>query len=223
MQPPLVPGFRSNESIPWKACREAEKLTDLSLVDELAASVRGTKSKDARRNAYFIIGKIGANTGDASCATRLVSFLDFEKNRYCRARLLQSVGEVPKSVEFDYAVIEPWLRDTRWLVRHAAIEAFKKTHGTAAEEYVLTHLAQTTDATDQTCCHAVLNRIGSSRAIPLIERGLTSRTRDVRLSAKSAILEIVSRSRSNLRKGPGLPNNRWGWWRGTHSIPCQER
>lgn len=109
---------------------------------------------------------------------------------------MESVGEVPKPVEFDYSPIEPWLRDTRWLVRHAAIHAFNNAHGTAAEEYVLTHLARATDAHDQIYCHAVLNRIGSSRAIPLIERGLTSRTRDVRMSADMAIREIIKRSQT---------------------------
>lgn len=49
------------------------------------------------------------------------------------------------------------------------------------------------DAYDITYANAALNRIGTARAIPAIEKHLKSRKRDVKMSAKLAIEEISKR------------------------------
>lgn len=191
----LVPGFRASESDSWKARREAEALADVALVDDLVAAVATEPSRDRRRCFYFVIGKIGANAGDAGCAVRLLELAATEKDKDALAVLLERVGEIPKPASFDYAAIAPWLSDERWRVRHAAIAAFGNSWGSSAEEHVIRHLAGTNDPYDQVNCQAVLNQIGSLRAIPAIEKNFRSHKRDVRISAQLAIEAIRRRGR----------------------------
>ncbi len=187
---PRSSGTSSFESVSWAAMREAETLADISMVPELLAAAGGTLPHTQRQNCYFTIGKIGVNLRDANCATALLKCLAFEHNKYNLARILDSIGEIPKPVDFEYGAIEPWLHDRRWLVRHAAINAFQNAHGEAAERYVLGHLANTDDPFDQTYCHALLNQIGTSRALPVIEPNTKSRKQNVRLSAQLAAQAI---------------------------------
>lgn len=53
----------SKDSISWAALREAEGLTDLSMVSELTEYLATNPKKDKRQAVYFIIGKIGVIGG----------------------------------------------------------------------------------------------------------------------------------------------------------------
>jgi hypothetical protein len=98
---------------------------------------------------------------------------------------------VPTPAEYaDRIGPEAITADGRWLVRHAAIRALDNTASTEVEDRLLKHLVETRDPFDQTYCHAVLNRIGTSRSIPAIERNFKSGTRDVKMSAESALRAI---------------------------------
>jgi hypothetical protein len=184
----------SDDSISWAAHREAERLTDITMVDELAEAVSGGLPTDKRRDCYFTIGKIGANLGDEHCAAVLLSLLPGETNKYNLDAMLHGIGHIPKGPNFDLSPIFPLLADSRWMVRHAAINALDNSANPDTETRVLDHLAATTDSYEQTYCHAVLSNIGTLRSLPAVEANLKSRKRDVKESARWAANAIRVRN-----------------------------
>jgi HEAT repeat protein len=188
-----TPFQSSDESISFAAHREAGKLDDITMVDELAQAVPNESSKWRRVGCYVTIGAIGRNLKDPRCASVLLGLLPGEKEKYNIASLLQSVGEIPKPPEFDLAPVFALLGDDRWLVRHAAIRALENTSNPEAEVRLVKHLSATDDPHDQVICHSVLNHIGTPRSIPTIRANLKSRKRDVKLSAEAAIVAIKER------------------------------
>jgi HEAT repeat protein len=191
-----TPYTDSTQSTSWQAFREAERLIDRSLVDELVTYVATEKVARNRAAAHFIIGKIGATLKDGTCADILIQLCTTERDKYGLSALLEHIGEIPKAPETDLSTIYALLRDKRWLVRRSAIDALRNTSNPQAEAQILSLLAEVTDPYDITSCHAVLNRIGTSDSLPLLERSLSSSKRDVKLSAKLAIAAINSRSDS---------------------------
>lgn len=191
-----TPVTSSDDSISWHACREAETLTDVTMVDELAEGARGERSKHRRAGCYFTIGKLGGNLKDARCATVLLELLPKETDKHNIASLLDRVGEIPKPHECDLSAVYALLSDERSRVRHSAIQALNNSASPDAEDRLLRHLAQTTDPYDQVYCHAVLNRIGTRRSLRSIEANLKSPKRDVKASAEAALKAILARHRS---------------------------
>ena len=187
-----APTTSSAQSVSFAAHREAEQLTDASIVDELAEAVRRLKPAQ-RSGCYFIIGKVGRNSGEERCAAILLDLLPSETSKYNLASLLDGVAGVPKGPRFDLSPVYPLLDDKRWLVRHAAIRALDNSASPDAEVRLLSHLASTVDQYDMTYCHAVLSRIGTIRALPAIEPNLMSKKRDVRDSARWAVDAIRKR------------------------------
>src|SRR5262245_29957606 len=117
------PATSSDQSLSWQAHREAERISDLALLEDLAALVDSSKSKDDRKAAYFILGALGANTSDARCGLRLLEGLRREKDKYALAAALDALAKIVKPHEFPLQDILQHLSDKRWLVRHAAIRA----------------------------------------------------------------------------------------------------
>jgi HEAT repeat protein len=184
----------SDDSISWKAYREAETLDDPSIVDELAEYLGHEPDRGIRRHAYFILGKLGRKVRGRDCASILLSHLSTETNKYVLSVLLDALGGVGKPAELDLIPVFRLLKDDRWLVRHSAIQALRHTDSPAVEDQLLHLLEATSDPYDMTYCHATLNEIGSARAIPFLEKNLKSRKRDVKMSAKFAIEAIKART-----------------------------
>jgi len=164
----------------------------------------GKTTKDQRKAAYFIIGNIGKNKTNSDCAEILIRIIRSERDKYALSTLLDLLAEIPIGNEVDLSPIFELLTDDRWLVRYSAISALKNTSSQQAEEKLLELLQRTEDAHDMVYCHSTLNRIGSARAIPAIERGLKSRKRDVKLSAEQAIASITQRVAAQPIIQPGL-------------------
>lgn len=188
------PGVNSADSVSWHAHREAEKLDDPSIVQELDAYLRERPAKAERAAAYFIIGKIGKNRRRAECASVLIAHIGPENDKYALADLLDRLADIPKSADVDLTPIFGLMKDKRWLVRHAAIRALINTVSPEAEDRLLEVLRDSEDPHDAICCHATLNRIGTAKALPVLEVGLKSRKRDVKLSARAAIDAIAART-----------------------------
>lgn len=152
------------------------------------------RDRRTRSALYFIIGKIGLNTGSERCLEFLIGRLGHESNKYVAATILDRIAELPKTHNTDLSKIYELLDDKRWLVRHSAIQALKGASDLSAEEHLLRLLQRTSDPYDQIYCHATLNAIGTRRALPFLERALGSRKRDVKISAEMAIKAIMGRS-----------------------------
>jgi len=186
----------SSHSVSWRAHREAEALAEIVIVPELSAFLSGKVTKEQRRAAYFIIGKIGKNSQCCECADVLIGFINKEKDKYALATLLDVLSDIKIANETDLNPVYRLIEDGRWLVRHAAIGSLKNAESPEAEVKVLAHLMSTEDPYDISCCNSTLNRIGTEQSIPQIKLGLSSKNRDVKSSAEQAILSIHQRELS---------------------------
>jgi HEAT repeat protein len=189
----------SDESASWHAHREAEALSDPLLIDELTRYAMGETSRDARKAAYFILGKLGEKFPTSGCAAFLVAQVKKEKNKYVLSGLLDALGHISKPGNLDLAPIYALLADERWLVRHSAIQSLKRTNSPDVEDMILHVLETTSDPSDLVYCQATLNEIGSTKAIPSIAKNLKSRKRDVKMSAQFEIEAIKARERNATR------------------------
>lgn len=183
----------SNESASWHAYREAEMLDSFAVVDELDAYLAKRRSGRERAAAYFIIDKVGKNLGDPRCASRLIGYVSGETDKYALSWLLEKLADIPMPAGENLEPVYALLRDKRWLVRQSAIRALIGSRDSEAEDKLLEVLAETSDPSDITYCHATLNRIGTRKSLPVLEQALTSRKRDVKLSAQLAIEAILAR------------------------------
>lgn len=185
--------LNSDDSISWQAHREAETLSNPSTVDQLAGYVSIEKDKQRRRAAYFILGKLGKKVRSLDCASILLFRLSYEQDKYVLSSLFSGLSWIAKPENLDLGPVYRLLGDDRWLVRHSAIEALRQTASREAEDKILELLMMTTDPDDMIYCHATLNEIGSAKSLPYLRKNLTSRKRDVKLSAQAAIEAIESR------------------------------
>jgi len=187
------PVLNSDDSISWHAHRDAERLSDRMMVDELAEYVAGEKDKKKRDAAYFMIGKLGLQCRSVDCARILISSLQREKDKYVLSSMLDRLADIEKPREVDLSPVFPFLTDTRWLVRHSAIRAVGNSDSPEAEAEIIAVLLGATDHFDIMYCNGTLSTIGSPDAIPHIEKNFTSRKQDVKHSAMHAVHAIMAR------------------------------
>ena len=187
------PLMDSANSVSWHAHREAEQLSDRSMVDELGDYVATERDKKKRDAAYFMIGKLGLKCRSVDCARILIGSLHREKDKYILSAMLDRIADIEKPREVDLSPVFPFLKDSRWLVRHSAIGAVKNSDSPEAEAEIIAVLNSATDPYDLTYCNSTLGTIGSMDAIPHIEKNFSSRKRDVKHSAQSAVHAIMAR------------------------------
>lgn len=185
--------LNSDDSISWRAHREAETLADPAMVDEIAEYLQHETNKDHRKAGYFILGKLGQKVRSSDCASVLLSHVTRETYKYALSTLLDALSGVCKPRDLDLSPVFRLLEDDRWLVRHSAIKSLKRTNSREAEHQLLHLLEKTSDPSDIIYCQSTLNEIGTAKAIPFIEKNLRSRKRDVKISAQLAIEAIHAR------------------------------
>ena len=189
----LERGANSEDSISWKTHREAETLSDPSIVDELAEYLPKEEDKERRRAAYFILEKLGQKCRNFDCASILITHAPREQNKYVLSGLLDALSDVRKPRNLDLTPLFRLLQDDRWLVRHSAIRALRRTDSPDVEDRLIEVLNTTSDPYAIVYCQATLNEIGTAKSIPHLRKNLDSRKRDVKLSAQFAIEAIESR------------------------------
>ncbi len=187
------PNVNSDNSVSWHAYREAEQLSDPSMVDEFSEFLNTEKEKKRRAAAYFIVGKLGLKCRSADCARILIGAISREKDRYIVSSILDRLAAIEKPREVDLSPIFPLLKESKWIVRQSAIGALAKSDSSEAEVEVIAVLIATSDPNDIICCNQTLGEIGSMDAIPHIEKNLTSRKRDVKYTANYAVQSIMAR------------------------------
>jgi len=176
----------------WHVGVESQQL-DRGMVDELAQYVAGETDKHKRGKAYFTIGKLGLRCRSIDCARILIEAIGREKDKYVLSSLLDRLADIEKPREVDLSPVFPLLKDTKWLVRHAAIRASGNSDSPEAEAEIIAVLNGATDHYDITYCISTLSTIGSLSAIPHIEKHFSSRKQDVKLSARYAVHAIMAR------------------------------
>jgi HEAT repeat protein len=83
--------------------------------------------------------------------------------------------------------------DTRWLVRHSAIEALRCSSAPENERLLVDLLAATADPHDIPYAQSTLGKIGSEKSLDAMRVNLRSRKPDIKVSAKLAIEAIEAR------------------------------
>lgn len=188
-------GVSSDDSVQWHAHREAEKLTDISVMAGLKEFMETSSSKDIRRAIYFVLGSLGRNTNNKNCSELLLRQVTEVQDKYELASLLDNLAKVPMLPGTSLEPVFNLLADKRWLVRHSAIGALANSYGNVVEDHLLARLALTEDPFDKIYSHATLGKMGTPRSIPLLTEGLKSRKRDVKASARAAIDAIQARTK----------------------------
>src|SRR5664279_3660879 len=148
------PGVKSSASASWHAHREAEMVTDLSVLPELFVFLDSNPRPHLRAAAYFLIGKIGKNSGHADCAAALAARAALEKDKYALSGLLDRLADLSKPFQIDLSPVFALLRDSRWLVRHSAIASLENSVSPESELRILELLSSSTDSYDIAYCQA---------------------------------------------------------------------
>lgn len=187
-------GYESSKTIAWKAYREAEKLAEAEYLLQLMEFIDEEKDKKKRDKAYFILGHIAKNLNDHSVAQYLINRTENETDKYIVGSLFDRIKDLYKPIGTELKPIIDATKSDKWLIRYSAIQALQNSESRIAESTLISILENSEDPNDLIYSNAILNRIGTSEAIPAIEKHLKSRKRDVKLSAKLAIEEIRNRS-----------------------------
>lgn len=187
-------GYKSSETVSWKALREAEKIDNIDFVPQLIDFIDKEKNKKNRDRAYFILGHLAKNTTDRSATQYLIHRVDQEIDKYIIGSLLDRIADLEKPKGTDLTPIIKATKNNKWLIRHSAIQALENSNDQVAENTLIEILNKSEDPSDLTYSNSTLNKIGTAKAIPNLERHLSSRKRDVKISAKLAIEEIRKRN-----------------------------
>ena len=86
----------SSKSVSWVAHREAERLNDLTMVDELSEHLQAEQVRQRRLACLFIIGKLGANQAHYDCAEIILAALAQEQDKYVLSAALDLIRDIPK-------------------------------------------------------------------------------------------------------------------------------
>ena len=187
-------GYDSSKTISWLALREAEKVNDEGLISQVFTFIEKEKNKNKRDNAYFLLGHIAKNTNNLTALNYLISRVDKETDKYIISSLLDKIANLKKPFKTN---LEPLIQATKtekWLIRHSAIQSLNYSEDPIAETTLIEILENSDDTYNLTYSNATLNKIGTTRSIPYLQKHLKSRKRDVKDSAKCAIDEIMKRS-----------------------------
>jgi HEAT repeat protein len=183
----------SADSTSWRAHREAEKLSDPDMLDEVLEYLSKKRSKGERKAAYFILGKIGKNIESTKASHALLQHVLLEKDKYALSSALDLIADLPLREDEDISPITNFLSDTRWPVRHSAIQALRSASSPEAESRLINLLENTKDDFDKIYCHSTLSFIGTEQSIPALQANIQSRKRDVKASAINALENIQQR------------------------------
>ncbi|PGM49019.1 HEAT repeat domain-containing protein [Bacillus sp. AFS053548] len=178
----------SDDSPSWHAYRKAEQITDTSVIPFLNNLLEKSKDKDIRNNIYFILGKIGGNTGDERVVQILLKSLERETDKYVLSSVLERISE--QKIVKDCSTILQFIKDERWLFRHEAIQALGGCKSSIAEEALIKVISASTDEYDLCYAISVLVEFGTYKAIPHFLNLLGHPKGDVKCSALLALNKL---------------------------------
>lgn len=186
----ITVGYDSSNTISWKALREAENIENADFVPQLITFINTEKDKKKRDKAYFLLGHIAKNKENLEALDYLISRINKETDKYIIAALLDRIGDIQKPIGTDLQPLIQATKSDKWLIRYSAIQSLNNAVDSIAETALIEILNTSDDPYNLTYTNSTLNKIGTQRSLPYLEKHLKSKKRDVRESAKFAIEEI---------------------------------
>ncbi|MDQ0888639.1 hypothetical protein QFZ81_003727 [Paenibacillus sp. V4I9] len=191
----------SDESISFKAYREADALNNRYFIQMLIEIVNFHKSLDGlnvRKGAYFILSKLLKKHSDSNALQFLIDQLHKESDKYAISSLLDCVSDLEKSDIMDIEPIIQLTRNDNWQIRHSAIRALKASKNPRAKQVVLEIITNGSNEVkmnqyDIIYATSVLSDIGVIEDITILKELSKVNIRDVRESAIFAIESIKQR------------------------------
>lgn len=183
----------SEGSTSWNATREAERLDDPAIAEELCAVLNDKTKAGPHNAACFIIAKIGLNARSPRCAEILIDRLRTATRRRDLCDALGFLGDIPKPAGMDISPIVTLLTHKDAGVVRDAIIALSNMDHPEVEDALIALAHTTEDDFIRTPIHALLARIGTPKSYPILEAATKSRIRDTRHSAEYALDEIRAR------------------------------
>lgn len=190
----------SGESISWKAHREAEILTDVSLypiLKELILLNSKPKDKKYRNAAYFTMGKLIKNVPDIDGIVFYLEQLKVETDKYILSSMLDRISDFTIPLDISIEIIASLSLHEKWLIRHSAINALSSSATSESKKALYNYINQEDEKAykyEITYANASLGKIGSMDDIPIIKQHFKSKIRDIRISAEFAIQSIKERN-----------------------------
>lgn len=188
---PSKEGGAEEKNSSFLAHREAAEISDSEVIPLLESSLQSEKDKYTRGSIYFILGQVGKNTSDIRAANLLLKCLTEEKDKYCLSVILNSLAVVPELP--NSTLIEELAKDKRWLVRHSAISALQNSRSEESENLLISILQMSEDTFDIIYANAALGKAGTKKAISHLLQMTRHKSRDVKMSAVLAAINIAER------------------------------
>ena len=190
----------SDNSISWHAYREVERTADrewLPYLQEIIDENKAPKQKDIRKAVYFDAHAILKKKYDADVCAFLLDALTFEQDKYILSAILDGLAWMESASDLDPGIIIELSKHEKWLIRHSAIQAlgsFPKEESKKALYFYLMQEDEKAYRNEIIYANASLGKIGNEADIPVLERHIRSRSRDIKESAKFAIGSIRERT-----------------------------
>ena len=133
---------------------------------------------------------------DAEVCAFLLSALTFEQDKYILSAILDAFVWMESASDLDPGIIIELSKHEKWLIRHSAINALGSFPKEKSKEALYFYLMQEDEKAYRNeiiYANASLGKIGNETDIPVLERHIRSRSRDIKESAKFAIGSIRER------------------------------
>lgn len=170
-------GYVSSEDIPsWKACREAEKLTNESYIPQLIGYIEQQKDDKKRSDAYFVLGKICENTGNKEGIQFVIDRAYTEISSIYFSNIMNSIRCAKKPMEINLTPIFDLLHSNINIRNIQDVVAIlQHSENPQAEDEILAILNRFEDIDHFILWHSLyaLSSIGTRNSIPHLIR-LTS-------------------------------------------------
>ena len=190
-------GVNSDDSVSWKAYREAESLDEERFIKQLMDYLTIENNKTFRDSAYFILGKLLMKFTDKVAIQFYIDRLIFETDKYVLSHMLDRLKDIEKEQSIELTPIIQCTESEKWLVRYSAINALTKTNHEAAKSKIRA-IVQLDDQKkykyEIVYAVATLGTVGEIEDIALLKPLFSSRIRDIRDSAKFAAESLSCRS-----------------------------
>lgn len=177
----------STMTISYKAHREAEEIDNISFIPYLEFLISISKNKEERKNIYFLLSCIGKNSECVQVSEILINRLKFEDDKYVLSSLLDCIGR--QNDINDIEEVYNYLRDSRWQVRHSAIQALGISKSSEVEDVLLDLIDSTEDYNDISYALSSLYEVGTQKSIPRLIKLLDYPKEEI----KGVTLSIISK------------------------------